>query len=55
MEVNHNNIVNVILISKIREAVSVAAGETDNTVTVPAADVTHTAGQIATFGTITWT
>ena len=44
-----------ILISKIREAVSVAAGETDNTVTVPAADVTHTAGQIATFGTITWT
>lgn len=44
-----------ILISKIREAVSVAAGENDNTVTLPAANVTHTAGQIATFGAITWT
>ncbi len=44
-----------ILISKIREAVSVAAGENDNIVTVPSANVTHTAGQIATFGAITWT
>lgn len=44
-----------ILISKIREAVSVAAGENDNIVTVPASNVTHTAGQIATMGTITWT
>ena len=43
-----------ILISRIREAVSVAAGESDNTVTTPSADVTHTTGQIATFGTITW-
>lgn len=43
-----------ILLSKIREAVSVAAGENDNSVTVPSADVTHTTGQIATFGVITW-
>lgn len=43
-----------ILISKIREAVSVAAGETDNEVTSPAADVTHAAGEIAIFGVITW-
>lgn len=44
-----------ILISKIREAVSVAAGENDNVVSSPSANVTHTAGQIATFGAITWT
>lgn len=43
-----------ILISKIREAVSIAAGENDNTVTAPAADVTHSFGEIATMGTITW-
>lgn len=43
-----------ILISRIREAVSVASGEADNVVTLPAANVTHTAGQIATFGEITW-
>lgn len=43
-----------ILISHIREAISLAAGETDHVLTVPAADVTHTVGQIATMGTITW-
>lgn len=43
-----------ILLSHIREAVSLAAGETDNTVSVPSANVTCTAGQIATMGTITW-
>lgn len=43
-----------ILLSHIREAVSIAAGETDSTVSVPAADVTHTASQIAVMGTITW-
>ncbi|MCW5666467.1 MAG: baseplate J/gp47 family protein [Piscinibacter sp.] len=43
-----------ILISHIREAISVAAGETNHVLTVPSADVTHTAGQIATLGTITW-
>jgi len=44
-----------LLISHIREAISTSAGETDHTLTVPAADVTHTTGQIATMGTITWT
>jgi len=43
-----------ILLSRIREAVSIAAGESDNIVTVPAADVTHTTGQIATMGVVTW-
>lgn len=43
-----------ILVSHIREAISIAAGETNHTMSVPAADVTHTAGQIATMGTITW-
>lgn len=43
-----------ILLSRIREAVSVAAGETDNVVTAPAADVTHNTGEIAIFGAITW-
>lgn len=43
-----------ILISHIREAISLAAGETNHVLTVPSADVTHTTGQIATLGTITW-
>jgi uncharacterized phage protein gp47/JayE len=43
-----------ILISHLREAISLAAGETDHVLTVPAADVTHTTGQLATLGTITW-
>lgn len=43
-----------ILLSHIREAISIAAGETNSIVTVPAADVTHTTGQMATMGTITW-
>lgn len=43
-----------ILISRIREAVSVASGESDNTVISPTANVTHGAGEIATFGEITW-
>jgi uncharacterized phage protein gp47/JayE len=44
-----------ILISHIREAISIATGETDHVLTVPAGNVTHTTGQIATMGTITWT
>lgn len=44
-----------ILISHIREAMSVAAGENDHTLTSPSANVTHTAGHIAVMGTITWT
>jgi uncharacterized phage protein gp47/JayE len=43
-----------ILLSHIRQTVSEAAGETDNSVTIPAADFTSTATQIATLGTITW-
>ena len=44
-----------ILVSHIREAISTAEGETDHALTVPAADVTHAAHQIATMGNITWT
>lgn len=43
-----------LLLSHIREAVSLAAGETDSEVTVPAADVTKATNEIATLGTITW-
>lgn len=43
-----------ILITHLREAVSVAAGETDHVMTLPAANVPHTTGQIATMGVITW-
>lgn len=43
-----------ILLSHIREVISLAAGETNHVLTVPSADVTHTSAQIATLGTITW-
>jgi len=43
-----------ILLSHVREAISIAAGETNYTMTAPAADVTHTTGQMATLGAITW-
>ena len=43
-----------ILISKINEAISLADGETDHTVTVPAGNVVHLANEIATMGDITW-
>lgn len=43
-----------LLLSHIRAAVSAAAGETDNVISVPSADVTTTAGQLITLGTITW-
>lgn len=42
------------LISRLREAVSIAAGESDNTITFPTADVTHAAGHMAVPGTITF-
>lgn len=42
-------------ISHIREAVSIAAGETDNTVEVPFANVVAAPGQMLTFGGIEWT
>lgn len=43
-----------IYLSRINEAISTAAGEFAHTLTVPAANATHTTGQIATMGTITW-
>jgi len=43
-----------MLISHIREAISIAAGETNHVLSVPAADVTNTIGNIATLGVITW-
>lgn len=43
-----------LLLSHIREAISLAAGETNHITTVPSADVVFTASQIGTMGTITW-
>jgi uncharacterized phage protein gp47/JayE len=43
-----------ILVSHLREAISIAVGETNHVLSSPAADVTHATGQIATLGTITW-
>lgn len=43
------------LISRLREAVSIAAGEADNAITSPTADVAHAAGHMAVPGTITFT
>lgn len=43
-----------IYISRLREAISTAAGETSHELTVPAADVLHAAGEIATLGVVTW-
>lgn len=43
-----------ILLSHLREAISVAAGETNSVLTTPTADVAHSAGQMPVLGTITW-
>jgi len=43
-----------ILISHLREAISVAAGETDHALTNPSANITHSTGEIATVGTFPW-
>lgn len=43
-----------ILLSRINEAISNAAGESDHTLIEPEENVTHTSGQIATLGDITW-
>lgn len=43
-----------LLLSHIREAISIAAGEDNFVLSVPAADVGHATGEIATFGVITW-
>lgn len=41
-----------ILISRLREAVSLAAGESDNRIITPIADVTHATGHMARLGVI---
>ncbi|MHC8326141.1 baseplate J/gp47 family protein [Pseudomonas sp. LB1P83] len=43
-----------ILISRLREAVSLATGEDNNQIVTPTADVTHAAGHMATLGTVTF-
>jgi len=43
-----------ILISRLREAVSIAAGESDNAIVNPTADIPHAAGHMAVPGTITF-
>lgn len=43
-----------LLLSHMREAVSLAAGETDNVLTVPNTNVVSATGHISTFGGITW-
>ncbi len=43
-----------ILISRLREAVSIAAGESNNQITSPTADVTHATGHMAVLGTVTF-
>jgi uncharacterized phage protein gp47/JayE len=43
-----------ILLSHLREAISIAAGEADHALTIPAANVTHATGELAVLGTITW-
>lgn len=43
-----------ILISHIREAISLATGENDNVVTVPAGNVVAGAGEMPVLGVITW-
>ncbi|NVZ27721.1 baseplate J/gp47 family protein [Pseudomonas gingeri] len=43
-----------ILISRLRESVSIAAGEADNQITAPTADIAHPTGHMAVPGTITY-
>lgn len=43
-----------IFLSRINEAISIGAGEFNHTLTVPAADVTHTTAEMAIMGTVTW-
>lgn len=43
-----------LLLSHIREAISIAAGENNHVLTAPAADVVYTSSQIGTLGVITW-
>lgn len=44
----------VILLSRIREAISTAAGESDNTVVFPEGNIDLDAGELPSMGAITW-
>ena len=43
-----------LLLSHIREAISIATGETDHELLAPVANVEHAAGEMPVLGTITW-
>jgi uncharacterized phage protein gp47/JayE len=43
-----------VLLSHVREAISVAIGENNHVLTTPVADITLSPGELATLGTITW-
>jgi uncharacterized phage protein gp47/JayE len=43
-----------VLLSHLREAISLATGETDHVLVSPVADITPTTGHMVTFGSITW-
>lgn len=43
-----------LLLTHIREAISIAAGETDHVLTAPAANVAHATGTMPVMGVITW-
>ncbi|MGJ8619623.1 MAG: baseplate J/gp47 family protein [Methylophilaceae bacterium] len=43
-----------LLLSHIRESISISAGENNYVMTTPSADVTHSTGEIPVMGTITW-
>ena len=49
-----SGVTGTIPLSQINEAISLAAGETDHVLSVPAADVTVTTGEMAIRGTVTW-
>ena len=43
-----------LLVSHMREAISIAAGENDHALVSPAGNVTCLPGELATFGGVTW-
>ena len=43
-----------VLLSHLREAISLATGETDHVLVSPVADITPAAGHMVTFGSIAW-
>ncbi|MBL4763524.1 MAG: baseplate J/gp47 family protein [Gammaproteobacteria bacterium] len=53
-EVEDGNGSGTLLISHVREAISIAAGEFDHALVSPVADIELTSGQISSLGSITW-